>query len=95
MIPMSDDQIDRANEAALESLDRREQPDDYYDHPGDELPIHRPFAPDAPIPGVHHYGGCDPDHPRVGRDGRCQGCGEEACSRCGYGDPCHCTTKED
>ena len=57
---------------------------------GDDRPVHRPFAPDAPIPGIHHYGGCDPDHPRVGVDGVCEGCGETACPECGYGDPCHC-----
>jgi len=50
----------------------------------DDRPVHRPFAPDAPIPGNHWYGGCDPDLPRVGADGVCEGCGAAACPGCGY-----------
>lgn len=50
----------------------------------DDWPIHRPYAPEAPIPGTHWYGGCDPDHPRVNPDGICVGCSEVACPACGY-----------
>ncbi len=57
-------------------------------------PVHRPYAPEAPIPGVHHYGGCDPDLPTVGRDGVCRGCGRSACPVCGLGDPCECNREE-
>lgn len=49
-----------------------------------ELAVHRPSAPDAPIPGKQWYGGCDPDYPLVDEDGICQGCGEQACPECGY-----------
>lgn len=49
----------------------------------DDRPIHRPAAPDAPIPGHHHYGGCDPDHPRVNPNGTCEGCGGYGCPQCG------------
>lgn len=62
------------------------------DEPEDE-PVHRPAAPDAPIPGVHHFAGCDPDHPTVSPEGVCRGCGETACPTCGYGDPCVCEPK--
>ena len=58
----------------------------------DDRPVHRPFAPDAPIPGVHHYSGCNPDLPRVGPDGVCEDCGEAACAVCGLGDPCECSS---
>jgi len=49
-------------------------------------PVHRPAAYDAPIPGRHWYAGCDPDGPRVGPDGVCEGCGESACPKCGLED---------
>lgn len=49
----------------------------------DDWPVHQPAAPDAPIPGRHWYAGCDPDQPRVGPDGICEGCGEVACPECG------------
>lgn len=49
----------------------------------DTRPVHRPAAPDAPIPGKHWYGGCDPDHPRVNADGVCEGCGGYGCPQCG------------
>lgn len=55
----------------------------------EERPIHQPLAPDAPIPGVHHYSGCSDDYPRVNPDGHCEGCGAEACSECGY-EVCQC-----
>jgi hypothetical protein len=48
------------------------------------MPVHRPAAPDAPIPGRHWYSACDPDRPRVNADGVCEGCGESACSHCGH-----------
>lgn len=64
----------------------------------DERPVHQPPAPDAPIPGIHFYAGCEPggdmDHetgryeglgPRVNPDGVCEGCGEIACPVCGKG----------
>lgn len=51
----------------------------------EDRPVHRPIAPEAPIPGRHWYGGCDPDRPRVGLDGKCEGCGEAACPDCGHG----------
>lgn len=60
----------------------------------DERPVHRPYAPEAPIPGHHHYDGCDPDRPRVDITGRCEGCGEYACAHCGFGEPCICEQKE-
>ncbi len=47
-------------------------------------PRHQPAAPEAPIPGRHWYAGCDPDGPVVGTDGRCEGCGAEACPECGH-----------
>jgi hypothetical protein len=50
----------------------------------DDRPVHRPAAPDAPIPGRHWYSGCDPDRPRVRPDGVCAGCGEHACPDCGH-----------
>lgn len=51
----------------------------------DDWPVHQPGpAYDAPIPGVHWYGGCDPDYPRVNpATGRCESCGEKACRECG------------
>lgn len=49
----------------------------------DERPIHQPYAPDAPIPGIHHYSGCDDGYPRVNADGRCESCGKPACPHCG------------
>lgn len=49
----------------------------------DDRPVHRPAAPDAPIPGQHWYGGCDPDRPRVNADGTCEGCGGYGCPDCG------------
>jgi hypothetical protein len=55
-----------------------------------DWPVHHPYAPDAPIPGTHHYSACDPDRPRVAPDGVCEGCGEKACPTCGHGDPCQC-----
>lgn len=55
----------------------------------DEWPTHRPFAPEAPIPGTHHYSGCDPDRPVVHPTGVCLGCGGTACPRCGY-ELCQC-----
>lgn len=51
-----------------------------------DYPTHQPSAPEAPIPGRHWYGGCDPDRPRVGPDGICLGCGEIACPECGRED---------
>lgn len=51
----------------------------------DERPVHRPPAPEAPIPGRNYYAGCDPDLPRVDTDGVCEGCGERACPVCGHG----------
>lgn len=48
------------------------------------LPVHRPAAGDAPIPGRHWFGGCDPDLPGVTPDGVCEGCGGLACPECGY-----------
>lgn len=66
---------------------------DIADHFGgdpDDRPVHRPYAPEAPIPGHHHYDCCDPDRPRVNTDGRCESCGEQACPHCGFGEPCIC-----
>lgn len=51
-----------------------------------DWPVHRPAAPEAPIPGTHWYSGCgDPDDPgRVNPEtGACDGCGELACCACG------------
>lgn len=50
-----------------------------------DWPIHQPGpALDAPIPGVHWYGGCEPGYPRVDpATGICEGCGELACRECG------------
>src|SRR4051794_41950821 len=44
----------------------------------DELPVHRPIAPEAPIPGRHWYGGCGPDGGRGGAGGGGRGGGGEA-----------------
>lgn len=53
----------------------------------DDWPVHQPFAPDAPIPGVHWYSGCNPDYPRVDPStGLCEDCGEPACRTCGRED---------
>lgn len=51
----------------------------------DEWPIHQPGpAWEAPIPGIHWYGGCEPGNPRVNpATGVCEGCGENACPACG------------
>ena len=50
----------------------------------DDWPIHRPAAYDAPIPGIHWYQSCTPDHPRVDPStGLCEDCGEHACPICG------------
>jgi hypothetical protein len=61
----------------------------------EDWPVHQPEALDAPIPGRHWYGGCEPaDYdsevgyygpgPRVDpRTGRCESCGEKACPECG------------
>ena len=51
----------------------------------EDWPVHQPGpAYEAPIPGLHWYGGCEPDHPRVNPlTGRCEGCGETACGVCG------------
>lgn len=51
----------------------------------DEWPVHQPGpAYEAPIPGVHWYGGCDPDRPRVNPElAVCESCGESACGICG------------
>lgn len=49
----------------------------------EDWPTHQPEAPEAPIPGRHWYGGCDPDRPKVGPDGICLGCGRRACPECG------------
>lgn len=51
----------------------------------DEWPVHQPGpAYEAPIPGLHWYGSCEPGYPRVNPEtGRCEGCGEEACVLCG------------
>jgi hypothetical protein len=55
---------------------------DRLDH--DEWPVHRPAAPEAPIPGTHWYSGCDPDRPRVNPlTSRCEGCNALACRVCG------------
>jgi hypothetical protein len=64
----------------------------------EDWPIHQPPAPEAPIPGIHHYSGCEPggdwdselgrytgEGPRVKPDGICEGCGERACPVCGKG----------
>ena len=61
----------------------------------DERPVHRPYAPEAPIPGIHWYGGCSDDYPRVNPDGICEDCGGKACPTCGKGrnpgdPPCDC-----
>lgn len=56
-------------------------------------PNHRPYAPEAPIPGVHHYSGCDPDGHTVSPEGICRGCGEAACAECGKGAPCDCAAE--
>ena len=47
----------------------------------EDWPTHQPEAPEAPIPGRHWYGGCDPDRPKVDPDGICLGCGDRACPR--------------
>ena len=49
----------------------------------DDEPTHRPYAPDAPIPGRNWYSGCDPDYPTVDANGTCRGCGKKACPECG------------
>jgi hypothetical protein len=51
----------------------------------DDRPVHRPIAPEAPIPGRHWYAACNPDRPRVNTAGHCEDCGEEACPECGHG----------
>lgn len=51
----------------------------------EDWPVHRPIAPEAPIPGRHWYGGCNPDRPLVRPDGLCEDCGETACAECGAG----------
>lgn len=51
----------------------------------DDWPVHQPPAPEAPIPGIHHYAGCNPDRPRVQPDGTCEECGARACPECGKG----------
>lgn len=50
-----------------------------------EWPVHQPGpAFEAPIPGLHWYGGCEPGQPRVNPEtGLCEACGEAACPRCG------------
>lgn len=48
-----------------------------------DWPVHRPAAPEAPIPGRHWYSGCDPDQPRVNPSGVCEGCGGYGCPKCG------------
>ena len=49
----------------------------------EDWPVHQPYAPEAPIPGIHHYGGCSDDYPRVRPDGICEDCGQRACPVCG------------
>lgn len=51
----------------------------------DDWPVHQPGpAYEAPIPGLHWYGGCEPGYPRVNpQTGRCESCGETACVVCG------------
>lgn len=68
----SDELVNRALDA-LDPVDR------------DDWPVHQPGpAYEAPIPGTHWYGGCDPDYPRVDPlTGRCEGCDEQACVECG------------
>jgi len=53
----------------------------------DERPVHQPYAPEAPIPGINYYSGCNPDRPRVNAQGVCEDCGEQACPACGRGGP--------
>jgi hypothetical protein len=50
-----------------------------------DLPRHRPIAPEAPIPGRQWYGGCNPDGGYVTAEGVCDDCGERACPVCGSG----------
>lgn len=49
----------------------------------EDWPVHRPAAPEAPIPGRHWYAACNPDRPRVRPDGVCAECGGRACPVCG------------
>lgn len=59
--------------------------EDYTDR--DDWPVHRPAAPEAPIPGRHWYSGCNPDMPRVNPEtGVCEDCGATACRVCGRED---------
>jgi hypothetical protein len=53
----------------------------------EDWPVHQPPAPEAPIPGIHHYSGCSPDRGRVTPQGVCEDCGERACPVCGKGGP--------
>lgn len=48
-------------------------------------PVHRPIAPEAPVPGRQWYGACDDSYMRVRPDGVCESCGEKACPVCGGG----------
>lgn len=53
----------------------------------DDWPLHRPSAPEAPIPGRFWYAGCNPDGGRIDPEtGICDDCGESACRVCGRGD---------
>lgn len=51
----------------------------------DDWPVHRPGpAYEAPVPGIHWWGGCNPDYPKVNPEtGCCEDCGEPACTVCG------------
>lgn len=57
-----------------------------------DWPVHQPGpAYEAPIPGLHWYGGCEIGYPRVNPDtGICDGCGELACRVCGKQDCPEC-----
>lgn len=78
--------VETARRTANENGEQQADPMIELPPDGSDWPIHQPIAPEAPIPGRHWYGGCEPDHPRVNpATGICAGCGQSACPECGHG----------